>query len=74
MVPEITPNSANPIPMLEEKVDALTVQLSQLVNSFSLQNQIQSPHPYVHEAQAEDEIGEFLSHHEESKTSGDGKI
>jgi Retrotransposon gag protein len=75
MVPEITPDSANPVLTLEEKVDALTAQLSQLVNSFLFQNPIQSPHPYVHEAQAEDEIGDFLSHHEEeSKTSGDGKI
>jgi Retrotransposon gag protein len=76
MVPEITLDSTSPVPTLEEKVDALTVQLSQLVNLYILQNQTQSPHPYVHEAQAEDEIGDFLSHHEEeeSKISGDGKI
>jgi Retrotransposon gag protein len=76
MVPEITPDSTNPVPMLEEKVDRLTAQLSQLVNLYTLENQTQLPHPYVHEAQAKDEIGDFLSHHEEeeSKISGDRKI
>jgi hypothetical protein len=52
------------------------MQLSQLVNLYMLQNQPQSPHPYVPEAQAEEEIGEFLSHHkeEESQHSDNGKI
>ena len=74
MVPEITPDSANPVPTLEEKVDALTVQLSQLVNLYTLQNQSQTHHPEV--AEVEEEIGDFLSHHEEeeSRHSDNGKI
>jgi hypothetical protein len=63
MVPEIPPESANPVPMLEEKVDALALQLSQLVNLYTLQSQPQTHYPYV--AEAEEEIGDFLSHHEE---------
>jgi Retrotransposon gag protein len=71
MTPEGASDSANPVPMLEEKVDVLTAQLSQLVNLYTLQNQSQSHHPYVPEA--EEEIGDFLSHHEE-ENSNNGKI
>jgi hypothetical protein len=73
MVPEITPDSANPVPTLEEKVDALALQLSQLVNLYTLQNQSQTHHPDV--VEEEEEIGDFLSHHEEeSRHSDNGKI
>jgi hypothetical protein len=74
MIPEGASDSANPVPMLEEKVDALAMQLSQLVNLYTLQNPTQSHHPYV--AEAEEEIGEFLSHHEEeeSRHPDNGKI
>ena len=65
MTPEGPSDSANPVPTLEEKVDALAIQLSQLVNLYTLQNQTQSHHSYIPEAQTEEEIGEFLSHHKE---------
>jgi hypothetical protein len=45
--------------MLEEKVDALTMQLSQLVDYITLQN-----HPHS-EVPAMEEVDEFLSHHKE---------
>jgi hypothetical protein len=66
----ITSDSVKPIPMLEEKVDALTMQLSQLVNFITLQNPIQLV-PTV-----EEEVDEFLSHHEEESAGSarDGKI
>jgi hypothetical protein len=74
MVPEGPSDSANPVPTLEEKVDALALQLSQLVNLYTLQNQSQTHHPDV--VEAEEEIGDFLSHHEEeeSRHSDNGKI
>ena len=60
-------SSANPIPMLEEKVDALTMQLSQLVYLIALQNHTQPS--------TEEEVEDFLSHHEkELPMSSDGKV
>ena len=46
---------AIPMPMLEEKVDALMVQLSQLVNLIALQNPVQPSAPTV-----EEEVEEFF--------------
>ena len=62
---------AIPMPTLEEKVDALTAQLSQLVNLIALQNPVQPSAPTV-----EEEVEEFLSHQEEESAGGvgDGKI
>jgi len=37
------PFPSNPVPTLEEKVDMLTTQLSQLVNLVTLQAQFQNP-------------------------------
>jgi hypothetical protein len=47
MTPEGASDSAIPVPTLEEKVDVLTMQLSQLVNLYTLQNQTQSHHPML---------------------------
>ena len=62
---------AIPMPTLEEKVDALMAQLSQLVNLIALQNPVQPSAPTV-----EEDVEEFLSHHEEELAGSvsDGKI
>jgi hypothetical protein len=67
---DIISDSIKPVPTLEEKVDALAMQLSQLVNYVMLQNPSQLV-PTV-----EEEVDEFLSHHEEESagSAGDSKI
>jgi hypothetical protein len=54
--------SAGVVPTLEEKVDALTAQLKQLAYLVMEQNQ---PAAQVETVEPEEEIDEFLSHHEE---------
>jgi hypothetical protein len=67
---DIASDSIKPIPMLEGKVDALAMQLSQLANFITLQN----PSQLVHTV--EEEVDEFLSHDEEelAGSARDGKI
>lgn len=62
--------STGVVPTLEEKVDALAAQLKQLAYLVMEQNQ-----PVAQEAteEQEQEVDDFLSHHEESG-SGNGKV
>ena len=64
-------STSGPAHSLEEKVDILTAQFSQLVQMLTPHETHQPSAEYV-----EEEVEEFLSHHEEEEVTSpvDGKV
>src|SRR6202789_3215403 len=55
-------NPADPVPTLEEKVDRLSDQFAHLMEAFIYAGGEVDPQPQPHH---EEEVNDFLSHHEE---------